>query len=102
MATVHVALARVTGHGYAGFVPVAGSVTIGSDTVTTSGTSAVSTLTGQVDQVWSVTARDGDVWIKFGPDTPVAAAEDGWLVVAGQTREFSVSAAAEKLAIKDA
>jgi hypothetical protein len=102
MATIHVVLATVRGSGYAGSLPIPASVTAGNDTVTSSGTSALSTLTGQPGQVWCVTAKDGDVWLKFGPGTPVAAAEEGWLLTAGNTRDLTVSDANEKLAIKDA
>lgn len=102
MATIHVALATVRGGGWAGSIPSLSSIPAGTDTVTSSGTSALSELTGTPGQIWVVAAKDGDVWIKFGTGTPVAAAEDGWLVPAGQTRDFTVTTPNEKLAIKDA
>lgn len=102
MATIHINLATVAGRGYAGALPIPSSVPVGVDTYTSTGTSGLSTLSAEPGQVWIVTSKDGDVWAKFGAGTPVAAAEDGWLITAGQTREFTASVAAEKLAIKDA
>lgn len=102
MATIHVVLATVRGSGYAGALPIPASITAGNDTLTSSGTSQLSDLTGQPGQIWCVTAKDGDVWLKFGTGTPVAAAEDGWLLTAGTTRDLTVTTANEKLAIKDA
>jgi hypothetical protein len=103
LATIHVTLAVVqarTSNGLA--LPVPDSVPIGKDTVSSTGTSGLCTLTGQPGQVWMITSLDGSVWLNFGPGTPVAAAEDGWLLVAGHSIDLAVTAANEKLAIKDA
>lgn len=102
MATVHVVLAASQTRALTGAtLPLANSVPVGSDTVTTSSSSAQSSLVAEAGAIWSVTARDGDVWVKFGAN-PTAAADDGWLVLTGQTREFGASAALEKIALKDA
>lgn len=102
MATVHVVLSRVRSRGdTGGTLPVLESVPSGVDTVTSSGTSALSSLTAGDADVWNVTASGGAVWLKFGPGTPVAAADDGWLLLDGQSRDFAASTDAEKLAIKD-
>lgn len=106
MATVHVCLAHVIARAAGGPAPVVQSVPVGSDTVTSSGTSAQSSLTASPSgvagsQFWSVTATGGNVFVAFGSD-PTAAADAGWLVLDGQTREFSTSQTGEKIAIKDA
>lgn len=103
MATLHVVLARVSSRADTGMtLPTPESVEVDSDTVTPSGTSAVSSLTAADQDVWIVTAMGGNAWLKFGPDTPVAVSDDGWLIIDGQTRDFAASAAAEKLAYKTA
>lgn len=103
MATIHVALAVVQAKTFNGYgISVPDSVPVGKDTVTSTGTSGLAALTGEPGQVWIVTSLDGSVWLKFGPGTPVAAAEDGWLLPSGQSAAYAVTAASEKLAIKDA
>lgn len=102
MATIHVELSTVSARARTGAtLPIPNSVEIDSDTVTSSGSSAVSTLTGGLGQVWTVTALDGPVWLKFGTGTPIAAAEDGRLLLEGDSRDYAVTTASEKLAIKD-
>jgi hypothetical protein len=107
MATVHVVLgiskARTTGGAQ---LPVFLSTEIDADTVTTSSTTGQADIT--VSQanlndgaIWSVTAKDGDVYVKTGTN-PTAAADSGWLVTAGSTREFAATEVGEKLALKDA
>ncbi|MFD1786956.1 hypothetical protein ACFSC3_05160 [Sphingomonas floccifaciens] len=51
--------------------------------------------------VWSITAT-GNVWAKFGTGTPVAVEGEGHLILAGQTRDFTVTDAGETIALKDA
>lgn len=102
MATVQVVLCTIRGRSDPNHqVPVAPSAVDGSDTVTSSGSSALSTLSGALGQVWSITPL-GPVWVNFGTGTPVAGAEAGWLIPTGIPREFAVSADGEKVAIKDA
>lgn len=104
MATIHIVLTQVQERSIAtgGVLPVADSVPIASDTLTSTGTSSQSSIvTANEHGVWCVTARDGDVWVKFGTN-PTAVADDGWLVLMGQTRDFGVTTRAEKIAVKDA
>ena len=103
MALVHVTLSRIDDRGdTGGSMPVITSVPEAADTVTSSGTSAQSSIVAaKADGLfWSVTSK-GDIWVKFGAN-PTAAQDDGHLILAGQTRDFSVTAAGEKIAIKDA
>ena len=102
MATVHVTLTSVSALAARGLtMPVANSVEVGADTVTSSATSAQSALTGQPGLFWTVLPLDGNVWVKFG-DNPTAASDSGYLLVAGQPRDFGVTAPSELVAIKDA
>ena len=103
MALVHVTISRSDDRGDTGAsLPLITSVPEAVDTVTSSGTSQQASITpAKADGlIWSVTSK-GDVWVKFGAN-PTAASDDGHLVLAGQTRDFSVTAAGEKIAIKDA
>ncbi len=103
MATLHVVLSRVVSRADTGAtLPTPESVEVDADTVTPSGTSQLSSLTAADQDVWIVTAMGGSAWLKFGAGEPVAASDDGWLIVDGQTRDFAASAAAEKLAYKTA
>lgn len=103
MATVHIVLSKVQGRALTGStMPVADSVPLFSDTMTSSGTSAQSSITApDTNGFWSITAKDGSVFVKFGSN-PTAVTDEGWLILDGQTRDFAVSAASEKVAIKDA
>lgn len=107
MATVHITLGQVTGASVAGeSMPVEPSVPLSADTMTSSGTSAQSSITATLSALarkaafWTVTVTGGNVWAAFGAN-PTAAADAGQLILDGQTRNFSVSANAEKIAIKD-
>jgi len=106
MATVHVVLSVVQRRALTGAtMPVPDSVPAFAETLTSTGTSAQGAIQGSPGQFWSVTAQGGKIWVAFGasPTAAVAAAgQGGWLVLDGQTRDFAVSAAAEKYAIKDA
>ena len=105
MATVHVVLAGASGRSSTGAtMPVPNSVPTGVDTMTSSASSAQANFNAGASWkglFWSITATGGNVYVAFGAN-PTAAAEGGWLVLDGQTREFAVSAASEKCAIKDA
>lgn len=82
-----------------GPLPVPLSVPTGAQSVTTSGSSAQSSITGSMalSDVWVVTATGGNAWLKFGAN-PTAAAGSDWLILAGQTREFGVTTDGEKIA----
>jgi hypothetical protein len=107
MATVHVVLASVdqacsvSGN----VIPVPKSAPVNQDTVTTTASSQVAAITAPQPPnglFWSITAADANVWANFGTGTPTAVAETGWLILAGQTREFAVSVAGEKVAVVNA
>ncbi len=99
MATLHINLCRVAGRADTGMtLPVPSSIAAGADTVTPSGTSAVSSLEASARDVWTVTAMGGNAWLKFGTGTPLAASDDGWLILDGQTRDFAAMTAGEKIA----
>jgi hypothetical protein len=101
MATVHVVLASVMPRIANGaLAPIPASNVIEADTVTTTAASAQATPTGEPGQVWIITAL-GSVYANFGTN-PTAAADSGWLIASGQTREFAVSSPAELCALKDA
>lgn len=108
MATVHVTLgyskARTVGGAQ---LPVFLSTEQVADTVTTSSTSGVASITVtqvQIDSgaIWRVVAKDGDVYVKTGTGTPTAAADSGWLVTAGSSLDLAATEVGEKLALKDA
>jgi hypothetical protein len=108
MATVHITLGRLRGGNGREQIarpeaPVPDSVPIGSDTFSTSGTSTQSASLEAPDtfSFWSVTATGGNVYVAFGDD-PVAAADFGWLILDGQTRDFGACEAGEKIAVKSA
>ena len=103
MATIHVTLTRVKGKAKTGApMPVVTSVEILAETVTSGAVSAQATIVPtDTDMFWNVTARTGDVWVKFGAN-PTAVSGAGHLVLTGQPRDFAVTFAGEKLAIKDA
>lgn len=69
---------------------------------TSSASSATSTITtaSALSDVWVVTAKGGDIWVKFGT-APTASSGNDWLVMAGTTREFGVSVDGELLAYID-
>lgn len=103
MATLHIELSVVNARAITGAtLPVADSADVGADTKTTSAVSQLSDLTGQLGQIWTVTATGGNVFLNFGAGTPVAASDDGRMILDGQTRDFAVSVANERLALKDA
>lgn len=108
MATVHITLGQVTGVSVqAVSMPAARSVPIAADTMTSSGTSAQSSITADTGGLsrqaafWSITVTGGNVFVRFGSD-PTAASDTGHLILDGTTRDFAVSATGEKVAIKDA
>lgn len=84
--------------------PVPSSTPLAKDVLTTSGTSQQSAIVadpGAFGAFWVLTVTGGNVWVKFGED-PTAAAESDWLILDGQTREFSIDALLQKIAVIDA
>jgi len=107
MATVHITLSQVGGVALSGTeMPVANSIPIAADTLATSAISAQSSITASTDALagksafWTVTAT-GNVYVRFGSN-PTAVTDAGWLILAGQTRDFAVTATGEKVAVIDA
>lgn len=102
MATVHITQGQATARYITSSLPVPNSVPYASDTMTSSGTSAKSSIVASgAGNVWSITVLGGNIWVKFGTN-PTAAADDGWLILDGQTRDFGVTTDGEEVAIKDA
>lgn len=104
MATVHVTLSRVDDRSDTGStLPVETSVPEQRQRFTTGATSQISTIaaTGADHLFWSVTATGGNADVSFGT-TPDAGSDPMHLVLAGQTRHWSVTAAGEKIAVRTA
>ncbi len=105
MATVHVTLSRVDDRGdTGGSLPLTTSQPTLVETLTSSGTSAASTIVAPKADglVWTVKAKGGDVWVNFDTGTPVAASGAGHLIFAGSREDFTVTTNGEKIAVKDA
>ena len=101
MSTVHIALAAVQDRAVTGAtLPVAPAAERAAETLSATETSAPGALVGAEGEVWVITARDADVWVRFGP-APVAAAGAGYLILAGTTREFGADAG-QKIAVRTA
>lgn len=99
MATVHVTLGRVGARAETGStLPILPGAPRAAETLASAGVSAPAGLVAQAGEVWSLTVTGGDVFVAFGPN-PVAASGAGRLLLAGQTRDFAVSAAGEKVAV---
>lgn len=100
MATTHIVLASCdtkSADNYA--MPVAKSVPKAKQSLTPSGTSQVSSITGSSKRtdVWLITT-DTQIWVKFG-STPTASAGNDWFVMAGTPLHVGVSADGEVPAI---
>lgn len=100
MALVHVTLANVQDRAQTGStLPIPAAADDGADTLTSSGTSQLASLTAAEGQVW-VIATTGNIWVKFGSGTPLAATDSGFMLTAG-VHHFGADAS-QKVAIKDA
>ncbi len=100
MATLHVVIAAVRDRAETGAtLPVPAAVERTAKTLTTTGSSvADDTLIAQEGEVWIVTARDADHWVKFG-SAPTAASGSGHLIMAGSTHHFGADAD-QKIAVR--
>jgi hypothetical protein len=99
MSTVHIVLGRTVRDGSrVNIVPL--STPVGVDTINATGSSQQSSLVATaVDrQFWSVTTKATDVYVNFGAN-PTAAADNGWYIPAGSTREFAVTSTGERIAV---
>lgn len=105
MADVYIVLAQAsTSGGVAGNrLPVLKSVPKATQFISEpSGTvSDIDTAQAGVD-VWQITALGDDFWVVFGTGSPEAEAGAGWLIPAGQTREWEVTEDGEKVAVMNA
>ena len=93
-ATVDIALAKVENAAVGGAqMPVIAPVPLDTDLITTISSSQQSDFAvpaGTVGAFWVITATGDKIRAKFGADPTAVAAEDGgWLILDGQTREFS-------------
>ena len=103
MATLSVVLATGnTVSRWGDTLPVPLSVPKGAQALTTSGSSAQSSITtsASLSDIWILTASGGNIWVKFGTN-PTAAVGGDWLILNGQTREIGVTVDGEKLAAID-
>ncbi|GAA0749495.1 hypothetical protein [Sphingomonas trueperi] len=101
MATVQINLGLVTALTLNGAdLPIFDSVDAQAETLDSTAGNVVASKTGKRGYVWCITALDA-IWVKFGA-APIATSGDGWLIGAGQTRTFKVTADGEKVAIKAA
>lgn len=106
MSTVNVVLGQIRTRAQTGLtMPVYSSVPVATETINSSNTgSTASTISSPVaanGYFWTVTAINGNVWAKFGTN-PVANTGSDWLILSGTSRDFAVSAASEKIAVRDA
>ena len=86
MATVNVIFGKMVPNGV-----LMGAQPSGIEDVTSSGTSAKTTMTAKTGDAAQVTASGGAVRVAFGPDPDndrTVAATDTILILDGQTREF--------------
>lgn len=104
MAQVHVVLHGISNRSDLGSVmPALDARTIETQLMTSGATSAVSTIQADrtANRYWTITARSGDVWIKFGTN-PTAESGKGWLLQSGHILSFAVGEVGEKVAILNA
>jgi hypothetical protein len=102
MATVHVAWVQVQDRALTGAtLPSPDAHPMASEVLTSGAASAAGTIaTTSAEGFWIVTVKGGAVLAGFG--AAPTADDHNWLILDGQTRDFAVGAAGEKIAIKDA
>lgn len=107
MATVHIAIGYSKGrNAHGGQAPVRQSLVSRSVVMTSTGTSAQSSLTAtqaeiNTNPMWFVTVSGGAVDVTCGSN-PTAVSTNSHRVLDGQVLELGISAVGEKIAIKDA
>ena len=94
MARVHVAFSTAM----AG-APVLASNPQAAETLTSGATAVESTITAGNSHVAIITVDGGPVWVAIGK---TAAANEAWLMLDGQTREFGLVAPGSKISVLDA
>ena len=106
MATVHIAIGYSKANDVRGFrIPLRQSLVSRSVVVTSTGTSAQSSLTATQEEInlsalWIVTVSGGAIDVTCGAD-PTAVSTGSHRMLDGQVLELGISAIGEKIAIKD-
>jgi hypothetical protein len=98
MATINIVFAKIGGKG--NNEPVYKGNALGSENVTSSGTSAQTTGDAAEDCYVRIFAIDGAIYAKTGPN-PTAAAGDEWYIASGDLLDLAVNAG-DKVAVIDA
>ena len=97
MATVHITFSAVTNIGEAALLP---KVPRAVQTMTSSGTSAASTITAKKGEVANIVSSGGAIYVAIGA-SPTAASGSGYLVETGERLVLSGLQTGDKVAIKD-
>ena len=97
MATVSIVFARAMD----GMSPVIGAIPESATALTSTGVSQASSNTAGNGVACSITTT-GNIWVKFGAGTPVAAPGADYLILSGSTRDFGNIPAGYKAAVIDA
>ena len=84
-----------------GDAPVIAAVPRASEALTTSGTSAATTITAEIGDVVNVRAVGGGIWVTAGA-APTAAEGTHWFIPDGGFVEFGMMQAGWKIAAIDA
>lgn len=86
-----------------GSLPLAESIPINAETLTSSGTSQQGTIVASntSTEVWHVKAVSGAMWVAFGA-SPTATTTTDIHLAEGETYECSASVVDEKIAVIDA
>jgi hypothetical protein len=101
MATVHLVLSTPsTRAADLDYLPVLPAAVRAAQTMTSSAASTASAIAAKAGEVWTVTAKGGDVYVQFDP-SPDAGANKGYLVLSGTSPNFG-AVEGQKCAIKDA
>lgn len=82
-----------------GGIPVPLSVPISAESITASGTSQATTMTGNVGQVWEIQTLTAAIEVVFGSAPTAAAGASSRKLAADQIYHFAVSANGEKCAV---
>lgn len=98
MATVHVAVGRGRTHGANVFAKAPREAAI----LSTSGTSALSSVTAQDGEYAMITSYNCNGLVTIASGTPTAAAATSWGIVSGGVLHVGPLAAGDKIAVIDA
>lgn len=98
MAKVHIKMGAAVQVGGSSVFP---AVPRAVQTMTSSGTSAASTITAQQGETASITVTGGDVFIATGSATPVAASGSGHLIPSGGSLDIALMQPGWAIAVID-